>query len=117
MQDHTETPAPPTGTVVSARNELNGDLKVKGDVQVRGKVIGSVWSDGVVEVDGVVDGSVRGAEVICRGTIKGNVRASVLIRLEKGCFLGGDATAPAIVRMEGASHNGKLRCQVQRRRG
>lgn len=94
------------------------------------KVVGDLESNGVVKVDGVVEGCVRGArqlllgktgeihgdvyaeEVVLAGTVVGAIVAAQRAEIQGTCNLQGDIQTKSIVVLEGGVINGTVRMET-----
>jgi cytoskeletal protein CcmA (bactofilin family) len=92
-------------------------------------VTGEIQSDGIVTIEGRLDGVIRGTprvfvapggvvvgdvsanEVVVAGRIEGNVDATTRVELQAGAMVQGDVTTPRIVVHEGSEVNGRFRMQ------
>ena len=91
-------------------------------------VVGDLVSDGVVKVEGRVEGRVAGHQVLISkggrvmgdieatvamvaGEVHGNIEAHERLELQPGCAVHGDVTAPRVVIHEGGELNGQLRME------
>jgi cytoskeletal protein CcmA (bactofilin family) len=90
-------------------------------------VIGDIESNGILKIDGTIEGSVRGArqvllgsagrihgdisavEAIIAGTVHGSIFASVRLELQSSAIVDGDVDTKSIVVLEGARINGNVR--------
>jgi cytoskeletal protein CcmA (bactofilin family) len=93
------------------------------------RITGEIESDGIVTIEGRLDGTIRGApqvfvapggvvvggisagEVVVGGRIDGDVAATARVELQAGAVVRGDVTAPSIVVHEGGEVNGHFRMQ------
>ena len=91
------------------------------------RIVGDLESNGVVKIDGRVDGSVtharqvllgRGAtikgnvtadELVVGGTVEGGIRATERLELQATAVVNGDIETKSIVVLEGARINGSVR--------
>lgn len=91
-------------------------------------VVGELVSDGVIKVEGRVEGRVAGHQVLIAkggrivgdieaavamvaGEVRGNIEARECVELQAGCAVHGDVTAPRVVIHEGGELNGQLRME------
>ena len=93
-----------------------GEVDVDGVVKVEGRVEGALRgkSQVIVAPGGVVQGAVTAKEVIVSGRIEGDVTATGRVEVQEGGAVQGDLTAPRIVVHEGGEVNGRFRMQQQR---
>jgi cytoskeletal protein CcmA (bactofilin family) len=91
-------------SVVTRHMCLNGDLLGSGNVSVAGNIQGSVNIEGrlTVEASGEVSGNADVQEAWIAGSINGDVRATVLIRVTATGRVGGEIVAPRVLVDPGA---------------
>jgi|ERR1019366_598889 cytoskeletal protein CcmA (bactofilin family) len=105
-------PAPKTAVSVvckgiSIRGEVTGDE----DLQIDGELSGSVKLVGarvMVGPEGRVTGNIQAREIIVRGTLKGNLRASERILMGGTGRWEGDGVSPRLAIEDGATVRGHL---------
>jgi cytoskeletal protein CcmA (bactofilin family) len=98
------------------RNFLSADVQVKGEImfvgelQIDGKLEGSVLSDGNLFVGdrALVQGDAHVGNAIVAGKVKGNVIAAGKVELKAGAELMGDIAAPRLAMDEGATFVGRI---------
>jgi cytoskeletal protein CcmA (bactofilin family) len=91
------------------------------------RIIGDIESSGVVKIEGMVEGTIRGArqvllgrqgevkgdiharEVVLGGKVQGTVVASERVELQGTAFVNGDIQTKTIVVLEGGRINGSVR--------
>ena len=91
------------------------------------RVVGEIESDGVITIEGRLEGNLRGKtqvlvapggvvvgdiaadEVVVVGRVEGNITAARRIELRDGAIVEGDLTTPRVVVQEGGVVNGRLR--------
>ena len=91
------------------------------------KIVGDIESNGILKVDGTVEGSVRGArqillgragtirgdistfEAVIAGEVHGSISASVRLELQSGAIVNGDVDTKSLVIIDGARINGTVR--------
>jgi len=112
------------------RSSAAGPMPAQLSVLARGlHVTGEIQSDGIVSIEGRLDGIIRGTpkvfvapggvvvgdvsanEVVVGGTIEGNVSATTRVELQPGAVVQGDVTTPRIVVHEGSEVNGNFRME------
>lgn len=99
------------------------------------KVIGDLESSGVVKIDGIVEGSIRGArqvllgrsgtvqgdihadEAVLAGKVIGTVVAAERVEVQSTCRIDGDIHTKSIVVLEGGIINGNVRMDDAANRG
>lgn len=95
---------------LAAELHVVGVIEGDEDLFVAGTIDGDVLLAArlVIEPTGIVRGDVTASQVIVRGQLSGNVRASELIRVESEAQLLGDLAAPRVVVAPGARFRGKV---------
>lgn len=104
-------PAPATHLSVLAPGlHITGEIESDGIVTIEGRLDGLVRGSGqvVVAPGGVVVGDVSAYEVIVSGRVEGDIAAARRIELKPGGHVQGDVTAPNIVVHEGGEVNGRF---------
>lgn len=79
---------------------IRGNIRGDGDLDIEGRVEGSIDVDGDITLSESarikVDGSLRGRRVNVAGAVAGDVQGSVAVVLEGGARVVGDLSAPSI---------------------
>ena len=99
----------------TAKNVLNSDVEVKGNLKFSGeltfdgKLEGEINSDGALILgdSAVVNGHITANSVIVRGKITGNITAREKVELKAKTELFGDVRAAKLVMEEGVTFVGK----------
>ncbi len=88
--------------------EFNGTLTFEGTIRIDGKVSGEIVSQDtlVVGEDAEVDAEVSVGVLVCRGQVRGNVKASGRIELHETSELRGNISTPRLMISEGAIFHG-----------
>ena len=114
LEEHVaEAPSLPpktrSNTVIAEGVTFSGTINGEGVVQVEGVVEGQVDLAGalIVTTTGVVKGPVHAETVHIAGTVKGDVRAKERLRLERTGSVEGDVTTVSLVIEEGGCLNGR----------
>ena len=106
-------PAAPSGglSIIGAGMTVRGDLETNGVVKVEGTVDGHVKAKAQVLVanGGVVHGDIETTEAVVGGTVNGAIRARERLEVQAGASVQGDVTTRRIAVAEGASLNGLIR--------
>jgi cytoskeletal protein CcmA (bactofilin family) len=92
---------------ITIRGEVTGDE----DLQIDGELSGSVKLGGarvMIGPEGRVAGNIQAREIIVRGTLKGNLRASERILMGSTGRWEGDGVSPRLAIEEGATVRGNL---------
>jgi cytoskeletal protein CcmA (bactofilin family) len=111
------SPQPPA-TPRADRNEqsllqngvrLQGEIEVAGDLRVEGTVKGGLSVNGVLLIGAkaVVDGDIKGREVVIHGRVGGTLRADERIHLAKGAKVKGDLYCRSLIIDEGVHFEGR----------
>lgn len=113
LEEHVaETPSlpkPRNNTVIAEGVTFSGTINGEGVVQVEGVVEGQVDLKGalIVTTTGVVKGPVHAETVHIAGTVKGDIRAKDRLRLERTGNVEGDVSTVSLVIEEGGCLNGR----------
>ena len=96
--------------MLGPRDRLIGRLYIEGDLHVNGTVEGEVEATGDVEIDDMakVKASIVGREVSIRGQVSGPVTARKRLVVARSGSLIGDVRVPRLVVQEGATFNGNV---------
>lgn len=100
-----------TLTIISAGTTVSGDIDCDGVLKVEGRIDGSVRRARQVMLakEGSIQGDVVSHEVVVGGVIDGNVTASDRLELQGTAVVNGDIATKSIVVMEGARINGGVK--------
>ncbi len=100
-----------TLSIVSAGTTVTGDIECNGILKVEGRVEGSVRRARQVMLakEGVINGDVSAHEVVVGGTIDGNVSAGDRLELQTTAVVNGEIVTKSIIVMEGARINGGVK--------
>ena len=98
-------------SIIAADMRFIGDLETDGVVKIEGKVEGNVRARGQVLVarGGVVEGDIYTAEVVVSGEVRGRIFADDRIEVQPGAAIHGDITAPRFSVLEGGNIDGLVR--------
>jgi cytoskeletal protein CcmA (bactofilin family) len=106
-------PAAPTGalSIIGAGMTVRGDLDANGVVKIEGTVDGNVRAAAQVLVakGGSVQGDVDTTEAVVGGTVSGAIRARDRVEIQSGASVHGDITTRRIAVAEGGTLNGLIR--------
>lgn len=99
-------------TLIGPSVHVKGDFKSQGNVQIEGKVTGTIQTSGSLRVgeQAIINASVAAANAFISGSIKGNVLVTERLELSSSAKIEGDINAKVLMIAEGASFNG--RCQM-----
>ncbi|GAC1646133.1 MAG: hypothetical protein PVS3B2_21530 [Candidatus Dormibacteraceae bacterium] len=92
------------------RDSLNGRLEIQGDLKIAGNVEGELKASGDVTVDSTaaIQASIEGANVNVRGQVNGNVTARKRLTLGGSGKLNGDVRVARLTVEDGATLNGNV---------
>jgi cytoskeletal protein CcmA (bactofilin family) len=119
MAQAEKTTSHPTGTAqnggtnvvtLGPRDRLHGTLEIQGDLKVHGNVEGELKASGDVAVESTatVQASIEGANVVVRGQVNGNVTAKRRLTLGGSGHLNGDVKVGRLTVEDGATLNGNV---------
>jgi cytoskeletal protein CcmA (bactofilin family) len=98
-----------TPSIISADLVVNGSLTSVGDIQIDGRVEGDVRGAGLVVGDkALIHGEVYGEDITVRGRIEGGIRARKVL-LCSGCHVEGNILHEAFAVETGAFFEGNCR--------
>jgi len=92
------------------RDSLHGRLEIQGDLKIAGNVEGELKVSGDVTVDSTanVQATIEGANVSVRGQVNGNVTARRRLTLGGSGHLNGDVKVARLTVEDGATLNGNV---------
>jgi cytoskeletal protein CcmA (bactofilin family) len=98
------------------RDTLNGRLEIQGDLKVAGNVEGELKASGDVSVGegAAIQASIEGANVNVRGQVTGNVTAKKRLTLGGSGRLNGDVKVARLTVEDGATLNGNVTMQSEK---
>ena len=101
----------PKLSILAAGIKVIGEIQTEGVVKIEGEVEGSVRADGQVLVSrgGIVKGDIATRQAIIAGEVHGGIYADERVELHASSLIDGDITAPRIVVEEGGQVNGHIR--------
>lgn len=101
---------PPGPSVIGAGTQINGQVTMRGDFRVEGRIDGNVTTRGEVVISdrGRLKGEIEADVVVIEGTVEGAVRARQVVRLKRGCKVSADLRSPAVELEEGGGFEGKI---------
>jgi cytoskeletal protein CcmA (bactofilin family) len=96
-------------SLIGSGTVVEGKIMTDGSVRVDGRLVGHIVSKANVTVGagGVVEGTIRGANISLAGNCSGTIAATEKIVLETKSVMRGDITATRLVVDEGAIFDGK----------
>jgi cytoskeletal protein CcmA (bactofilin family) len=99
-------------SIIGSGMTVIGDIQTEGIVRIEGEVQGTVRAGKAVVIGqtGVVDGSIVTEDAVIGGTISGTIIASVRVELQTTCFVSGEIRTRAehLKLEEGARFAGKV---------
>lgn len=103
------TPSTSAKNVLNADVEIKGNLKFDGELTFEGKLEGEITSEGTLLLgeSAVINGNINVNSVVVRGKINGNVTAKDKIDIKPKTELFGDVRAAKLVIEEGITFVGK----------
>jgi len=102
-------------TLISSGTTVTGDISFSGNLDVEGKVIGSVSAEpGAsamlrVVAGGAVEGEIRVPSASISGSVKGNIYSAENLELTKGAVVSGDVFYNLIEMSMGSKIDGNLK--------
>jgi len=98
------------------RDVLQGRLEIQGDLKVAGNVEGDLKASGDVTIDSGanIQAAIDGANVSVRGQVTGNVTARKRLTLGGSGRLNGDVKVGRLTVEDGATLNGNVTMQSER---
>lgn len=104
------------GAFLDDGSEIEGTYTCNGTVMLDAKLRGEITARDtlIIGEHGVVEATVRAANVVVRGQVVGNVTASESIELKATARVTGDVEAPRIVMEAGAVLDGRCRMTIDK---
>ena len=101
--------ANPAKNVLNADVEVKGNIKFSGELTFDGKLDGEINTDGTLNLgDGaVINGNINAQSVVVRGKVNGNITAREKIDIKAKTELFGDIRAAKLTIEEGVTFVGK----------
>ncbi len=101
-------------TLIGLKAVIEGNIKGAGNYKIDGKINGDVEVSGDLIIDrrSVVNGEIKCSNLICGGTVNGNVTASN-ITYRATAVINGDSIGKNMVIEEGASISGNCSMNTQ----
>lgn len=102
-------------SIIAAGMTVRGDIESDGIVKVEGAVDGNVHAMHQVLVarGGIVHGDIDAREAIVGGMVNGSIRAAERVEVQSGATVVGDITTRRIAVAEGGTLNGQIRMGEQ----
>ena len=111
----TTRPDAPVGdsglSIIAPGMKVTGDIETPGIIKIEGMVEGSIRGARQVLVgrQGTIHGDIRASEIVIGGTVQGTVYASDRVEIEGTSAIHGDIHTKSIVVHEGGRINGTVR--------
>ncbi len=98
-------------SIIGAGMTIIGDVETDGVVKVEGRVQGSVRAAEQILLapGGVVQGDLETREAILGGEVRGTVRAGDRVEVQASCIIQGDIVTARIAILEGGQVNGEIK--------
>ena len=98
-------------SILASGMRVVGEIVSNGVVKVEGTVEGSVQTEGQVLVSpgGLVAGDIRTREAIIGGQVRGGIFAEDRVEVQSGSSIHGDISTPRLVIHEGGDVNGQIK--------
>ena len=111
------SPTPPGISILASGAKIIGKVVSEGVLKIEGTVEGSVRSNGEVFVgrSGLIQGDVRAREAVVGGRVHGSVSTEVRLEMQPGSAVNGDVATPKLTVQEGGEINGKIMMSKQAR--
>ncbi len=95
-------------SILGPEVEINGDVKVTGDLLIYGKVYGNIISEGAINSakGSLIKGDISAKNASISGTVEGNLDIQLKVVLGKNSYLTGNLKAAIITIEEGAKFDG-----------
>jgi cytoskeletal protein CcmA (bactofilin family) len=102
-------------SIIAAGMTVRGDIESNGIVKVEGAVDGNVHARHQVLVakGGIVHGDIDAREAIVGGMVNGSIRVAERVEVQSGATVVGDITTRRIAVAEGGTLNGQIRMGEQ----
>lgn len=103
--------APPPMTVLGPKTRVEGELATKKDVELHGKVVGKVKTEGTVRIlpGALLEGTAACADLVAEGSLQGELDATRLVRVLPGGRLAGTLSYSSLSVAPGGLVEGTLK--------
>jgi cytoskeletal protein CcmA (bactofilin family) len=97
-------------SILAAGTRVTGELEVDGVIKIEGAVDGTVRAQGQVLVvkGGRVEGDIVARQAVIGGEVCGGILADDRVEIQATSVVNGDITTPQITVLEGGKINGKI---------
>ena len=101
-------------SIVAKDMTITGDLDTEGVVKVEGRVNGSIRAAAQVLVSpgAIVQGDVHTREAVVAGEVHGSIHASERVELQASAAVVGDVMTPRIAILEGGRLSGAVKMEI-----
>ena len=101
-------------SIVAKDMTITGDLATEGVVKVEGRVNGSVraGSQVLVSPGAIVQGDLHTREAVVAGEVHGSIHASERVELQASAAVVGDVHTPRIAILEGGRLSGEVKMEI-----
>jgi len=103
-------PKPSGISILATGAKIVGRIVSDGVIKIDGTVEGTVRSNGEVFVgqSGLIQGDIRAREVVVGGRVRGSIKTDERVEMQAGCTVHGDVVTPKLVVREGGQLNGQI---------
>ncbi len=103
-------------TLIGEATSIEGNIKLKGNIIIYGKISGNIEATGSINVSfgAVAEGQLSADIIQLGGKAIGDIKASGKVILGEKSFLTGDIVAPNLIIKEGAKFEG--RCNMSNKK-
>jgi cytoskeletal protein CcmA (bactofilin family) len=103
------------GILLRKDTDIKGKINHPGKVQVAGNFSGDIAAESVlIEKTAIVLANIAAEEVLCKGTVRGDIRATYKVKITKEAEVTGDIHSPNLNIEKGALFEG--RCSMPKNR-
>jgi cytoskeletal protein CcmA (bactofilin family) len=97
-------------TILAVGLKVTGDIETDGVIKVEGTVEGSIRAGGqvLVAASGVIKGDLYTNDAVIGGRVEGSLTAQGRVEIEAGALVEGDLMAPRLIVHEGGKIDGRV---------
>ena len=96
------------GILLRKNTETKENINHPGKVQVAGRISGEIIAESVlIEKTGTVFGNIAAEDVLCKGVVRGDIRATNKVKISKEAEVTGDIHSPTLNIEKGALFEGR----------
>ena len=100
-------------SLLGAKSDFRGEVKVKGTLRVDGLINGRLNADCIILSEtAVVQGEINARRIIIGGKVEGNLRAQEILEIRSKGKVWGEVFTPKLSVTEGGEVNGKIEMKV-----